>query len=332
MSKIKSYISGLGHYLPDRIVTNEEMSSWMETSDQWIRERTGVEERRFAQEGQGPSDLAIPAVNMALEDAKTTKDQIDLIIFATISSDYYIPGSGCLLQDKMSFPKIGALDIRAACSGFIYGLSVADQYIKAGTFKNILLVCSEVQSTMMDISDRGRNTSVIFGDGAGAVVVSATTDKDGLLSTHLHADGKHYDQLWLKEPSSTSSSRLGKDALSRGDQYLQMNGREVFKHAVTKFPEVINEALEFNNLTKDNIDLLIPHQANIRISQMIQKKLGLSDNQIYNNIQKYGNTTAASIPIALSEAKQNNLIKNNDIIILAAFGAGFTWGSAAIKW
>jgi len=332
MSKITSYISGVGHHLPDRIVTNKEMSKWMDTSDEWIRERTGIEERRFAEEGQGPSDLAIPAVTMALEDAQITKEQIDLIIFATISSDYYIPGSGCLLQDKMSFPKIGAFDIRAACSGFIYGLSMADQYIKAGTFKNILLVCSEVQSTMMDISDKGRNTSVIFGDGAGAVIISSTTKGKGILSTHLHTDGKYYNELWLKEPSSTSSSRLGESALSKGDQYLSMNGREVFRHAVTKFPEVINEALEFNNLTKDNIDLLIPHQANVRISQMVQKKLGLLEHQVYNNIQKYGNTTAASIPIALSEAKQKSLIKDNDIVVLAAFGSGFMWGSAAIKW
>ena len=332
MPKLTSYISGTGHYLPDRIVTNKEMSEWMDTSDEWIRERTGIEERRFAEEGQGPSDLAIPAVDMALEDAQITKDEIDLIIFATISSDYYIPGSGCLLQDKMSFPKIGAFDIRAACSGFIYGLSMADQYIKAGTYKNILLVCSEVQSTMMDISDKGRNTSVIFGDGAGAVIISSTTDEKGILSTHLHTDGKYYNELWLKEPSSTSSSRLGKEAFEKGEHYLSMNGREVFKHAVTKFPEVINEALQFNNLTKDNINLLIPHQANARISQMVQKRLGLLDHQIYNNIQKYGNTTAASIPIALSEAKQKNLIKDNDILILAAFGSGFMWGSAAIKW
>ena len=332
MSKIKSYISGVGHYLPERIISNLEMSTWMDTSDEWIKERTGIEERRFAKDGEGPSDLAIPAVNMALDDAKINKEDIDLIIFGTISSDFYIPGSGCLLQDKMSFPTIGALDIRAACSGFIYGLSVADQYIKAGTCKHVLLVCAEVQSTMMDISDRGRNTSVIFGDGAGAVVVSATSNDNGILSTHLHSDGKYYKELWLKEPSSTSSNRLSQDSFDKGEQYLSMNGREVFKHAVTKFPQAINEALEHNNLCSDEIDLLIPHQANIRISQMVQKKLNLPDNKIYNNIQKYGNTTAASIPIALSEAKQANRINSNDIIILAAFGSGFTWGSAAIRW
>ena len=332
MSKINSYISGIGHYLPERIVPNSELSEWMDTSDDWIRERTGIEQRRFAKEGQGPSDLAIPAVKMALDDASLSKEDIDFIIFATISSDYYIPGSGCLLQSKMLFPTIGAIDIRAACSGFIYGLSMADQYIKSGTYKNILLVCSEVQSTMMDISDRGRNTSVIFGDGAGAVVVSATNSEKGILSTHLHTDGKYYDQLWLKEPSSTSSSRLSKDSFRKGEQYLSMNGREVFKHAVTKFPDVINEALEYNNLTSEDIDLLIPHQANIRISQMVQKRLNLSDNQIYNNIQKYGNTTAASIPIALSEANEANNIKDNDVVIFAAFGSGFMWGSAAIRW
>ena len=332
MEKIRSYIKGLGHYVPERVVTNDELSTLMDTSDEWIVERTGIKERRYADEGVGPSDLAIPAVEDALLDAKVTKEDIDLIIFATISSDYYIPGSGCLLQDKMGFPNIGAFDIKTSCAGFVYGLSMADQYIKSGTFNNILVVCSEVQSTTMDLSDKGRNTAVIFGDGAGAVVLSATTEDRGVLSTHIHSDGKFAKELWLKEPSTKSSNRLSKESIDRGDHYLSMNGREVFRHAVRRFPEAINEALDSNGFTADDIDLLVPHQANLRISDMIQKKMGLPDSKVFNNIEKYGNTTAASIPICLSEARKQGRIDNNDLVVCAAFGAGFLWGSAIIKW
>lgn len=332
MEKIRSYIKGLGHYVPERVVTNDELSTLMDTSDEWIVERTGIKERRFADEGVGPSDLAIPAVEDALLDAKVTKEDIDLIIFATISSDYYIPGSGCLLQDKMGFPNIGAFDIKTSCAGFVYGLSMADQYIKSGTFSNILVVCSEVQSTTMDLSDKGRNTAVIFGDGAGAVVLSATKEDRGVLSTHIHSDGKFAKELWLKEPSTKSSNRLSKESIDRGDHYLSMNGREVFRHAVRRFPEAINEALDSNGFTADDIDLLVPHQANLRISDMIQKKMGLPDSKVFNNIEKYGNTTAASIPICLSEARKQGRIDNNDLVVCAAFGAGFLWGSAIIKW
>ena len=332
MSNIKSYISGVGHHLPDRVVTNEDLSKLMDTSDQWISDRTGIRERRYVEDGIGPSDLAIPAVEKALEHAELDKKDIELIIFATISPDYYLPGAGCLLQDKMSFSNIGALDIRAACSGFIYGLSVADQYIKAGTHKHILLVCSEVQSTTMDITDRGRNVAVIFGDGAAATIISATEEDRGILSTHLHSDGKYYDELWVKEPSTLSVNRLSEDSLKKGEHFVKMNGREVFRHAVKRFPETINAALKFNNLNSGDIDLLIPHQANLRISNMVQQKMELSDDKVYNNIAKYGNTTAASIPICISEALEEEKIKKGDIIVCAAFGSGFLWGSTIIKW
>jgi len=332
MEKIRSYIKGLGHYVPERVVTNDELSTLMDTSDEWIVERTGIKERRYADEGIGPSDLAIPAVEDALSDAKVTKEDIDLIIFATISSDYYIPGAGCLLQDKMGFPHIGAFDIKTSCAGFVYGLSMADQYIKSGTFNNILVVCSEVQSTTMDLSDKGRNTAVIFGDGAGAIVLSSTTEDRGVLSTHLHSDGKFAKELWLKEPSTKSSNRLSMESIERGDHFLSMNGREVFRHAVRRFPESISEALESNGFSPDDIDLLVPHQANLRISDMIQKKMGLPDSKVFNNIQKYGNTTAASIPICLSEARKQGRIDSDDLVVCAAFGAGFLWGSAIIKW
>tara|TARA_Y100001970_G_C14240877_1_gene864829 strand:- start:1139 stop:2137 length:999 start_codon:yes stop_codon:yes gene_type:complete len=332
MDRIKSYISGIGHYVPEKVITNDDLSKLIDTSDEWITDRTGIKERRYAEEGTGPSDLAIPAVEKALNDSGLDKSDIDLIIFSTISPDYYLPGAGCILQHKMSFPNIGALDIRAACSGFIYGLSVADQYIKSGAFKNILLVCSEVQSTTMDMSDRGRNVAVIFGDGAAAAIISRTENDYGVLSTHLHSDGQYCKELWVKEPSTLSSNRLSEDSIKNGDHYVNMNGREVFRHAVTRFPEVINEALEANNLTTDDIDLLIPHQANLRISKMVQKRMSLPDEKVYNNIHKYGNTTAASIPICISEALNEGRINKGDLILCAAFGSGFLWGASIIKW
>ena len=328
-----AYISGTGYYVPPRIVTNHELSKYMDTSDKWIQERTGIKERRFVEDGVGPSDLAIPATNQALNAANLTVNDIDFIIFATSSPDYYIPGSGCLIQEKMGFNEIGALDIRVQCSGFLYGLSIAEQYIKTGVFKNILLIGSEVQSTAMDLSDNGRDTAIIFGDGAGAAIISSTDEDKGILSTHMHSDGKYLKELWLEAPSSKQANpRITKEDLNKGKQYLKMNGREVFRHAVTRFPEVIFECLDKNNLSTNDIDLLIPHQANLRITQMIQKKLGLSDSQVYSNIECYGNTTAGTIPIALAEAINKKMISTGDIVVFASFGSGFTWASAAIKW
>lgn len=329
---LNSYIKGMGYYVPDRVIDNEYFTNFMETSDQWIRERTGIKERRFSNKNQGPSDLAIPAVKMALKNAKLCVDDIDFIIFATSTPDYYIPGSGCLIQDKMNFKNIGALDIRCQCSGFIYALSVANQYIKTQTYKNILIIASEVQSTAMDLSNEGRNTAIIFADGAAAAVISGTNRNKGLLSTHLHTEGKYAKELWVEAPSSKMQPRLDKSILDQKKHFLYMNGREVFRHAIKRFPEVIYEALDYNNLSTKDIDLLIPHQANLRISQAIQKKMNLKDNQIISNIHKYGNTTAASVPIALCESIIDNKLKKGDILVLAAFGSGFSWGSAILKW
>ena len=326
------YISGTGYNVPNRIVTNDELSNYMDTSDEWISERTGIKERRYIDSEMGPSDLAIPAVEKALSNASLTVYDIDMIIFATSTPDYYAPGSGCLLQDKMGFNNIGALDIRVQCSGFIYGLSIAEQYIKNGTFDNILLVGAEVQSTAMDLSTRGRDVAVIFGDGAGAAIISKTNDDKGILSSHLHSEGKYAKELWLETPSSKLNPRFSDDLIKNGSHFLKMNGREVFKNAVRRFPEVILEALNSNNLDVNDIDLLIPHQANLRITQMIQKKLKLDDSKVFSNIHKFGNTTAASVPIALAEANEKKLIKDNDIVLLAAFGSGFAWGSTLIKW
>ena len=327
------YISGTGFYLPPRIVTNEELSSYMNTSDQWIQDRTGIKERRYVDKGIGPSDIAIPATEQALQEAKLDVKDIDFIIFATSTPDYYAPGSGCLIQEKMHFNNIGALDIRVQCSGFIYGLSIAEQYIRTGAFKNILVIGAEVQSTAMNLTDEGRDTAIIFGDGAGAAIISATDDDMGILSTHMHSEGKYVKELWLESPASNMGHpRITEQDLNDGKQYLKMNGKEVFRHAITRFPEVINEALEKNNLTINDIDLLIPHQANIRITQMVQKQLKLENKKIFSNIHKYGNTTAATIPIALAEAINEGKIKAGNIIVLAAFGSGFTWASALIKW
>ena len=327
------YISGTGFYLPPRIVTNDELSTYMDTSDEWIQERTGIKERHYVEKGEGPSDIAIPATKQALNAAGLKVSDIDFIIFATSTPDFYAPGSGCLLQEKMGFNEIGALDIRVQCSGFIYGLSIAEQYIRTGTFKNILLIGAEVQSTAMDLTNAGRDTAIIFGDGAGAAIISATDEDRGVLSTHMHSEGKYLKELWLESPASNAGyPRINKEALDEGKQFLKMNGKEVFRHAVTRFPEVINEALEANNLTSEDIDLLIPHQANLRITQMVQKRLSLRNEQVFSNIHKYGNTTAATIPIALAEAFNEGKIKDGDLLVLAAFGSGFTWASAIMKW
>ena len=327
------YISGTGFFLPPRVVTNDELSSYMDTTDEWIQERTGIKERRYVEKGVGPSDLAISATEQALKAAGLTVSDIDFIIFATSTPDFYAPGSGCVLQEKMGFNEIGALDIRVQCSGFIYGLSIAEQYIRTGNFKNILLIGAEVQSTAMNLTDEGRDTAIIFGDGSGAAIISATEENKGILSTHMHSEGKYLKELWLEAPASNAGHpRITREVLDEGKQYLKMNGKEVFRHAITRFPEVIYEALEANNLTSENINLLIPHQANLRITQMVQKRLGLSNDQVFSNIHKYGNTTAATIPIALAEAFNEGRIKEGDILVLAAFGAGFTWASAIMKW
>ena len=333
---IQSYISGLGFNVPDKVMKNHELSDYMDTSDEWIQERSGIKERRVVERvetnGVGPAELAIPAVLDALKTANLSKEDIDFIIFSTAMPDYFLPGSGCLLQDKMDFPTIGALDIRAQCAGFIYGLDIADQYIKSGRYKNILLVCSEVQSTTIDYSNRGRDVAVLFGDGSGAVTISSTNEKRGILSTHLHSQGKYAKELWIEAPSAQMFPRLTNEMVEDGKHHLQMNGREVFKQAVRRFPEVIQECLDYNNLKVEDIKLFLPHQANIRINKMVQKSLGLKDSQVLNNIDRYGNTTSATIPILLTEAYQKNLIKKGDFILMAAFGSGFIWGASIIQW
>ena len=331
-----SKISGLGFYVPENTVTNDDLSKIIDTNDDWIQERTGIQERRHIIKGEDTTtSMGVKAAKIAIERAEISNDEIDFIVFATLSPDYYFPGPGVLVQRDLGLKTVGALDIRNQCSGFVYALSVADQYIKTGMYKNILVIGSEVQSSGLDMTTRGRNVSVIFGDGAGAAILTRSDDDSGILSTHLHSEGEYAKELALLAPGM--GGRWVTDILYENDPndvsyFPYMNGQLVFKNAVARFSEVIAEGLEANNLRVEDIDLLIPHQANLRISQFIQKKFDLSDDQVFNNIQKYGNTTAASIPIALTEAWELGKIKKGDTVVLAAFGSGFTWGSAIIKW
>lgn len=333
-----SKISGLGYFVPENIVTNDDLAKIMDTNDEWIQERTGIQERRHIIKGSGETttSMAIKAAKIAIERSGVDNNDIDFIVFATLSPDYYFPGPGVTLQKELGLKTVGALDIRNQCSGFIYALSVADQYIKTGMYRNILVVGSELQSIGLDMTTRGRGVSVIFGDGAGAAVLSREDDlSSGILSTHLHSEGEHAKELAVLAPGM--GGRWVTDILAENNPddesyFPYMNGQFVFKNAVSRFCEVIYEGLEANNLKVSDIDMLIPHQANLRISQFIQRKFGLQDDQVFNNIQKYGNTTAASIPIALTEAWENGKIKKGDLVVLAAFGSGFTWASAIIKW
>lgn len=347
---LQSKIAGVGHYVPKNVYTNEDLTRFMDTSDEWIQERTGIKERRYADRfAETTTTMGVEASKIAIERAGITAQDVDFIIFATLSPDYYFPGCGVLLQREMNMGEIGALDIRNQCSGFVYALSIADQFVKTGMYKNILVVGSEKHSYAMDFSTRGRAVSVIFGDGAGAVVVQPTSENNrGILSTHLHSDGAEAEKLamyypgasagvWLENTPEWPDQELGgllmtKEMLDNGDAFPYMDGQAVFKKAVVKFPEVIGEALAKNNLKTSDIDLLIPHQANLRIAQFVQKTLDLPNEKVYNNIQRYGNTTAASIPIALSEAWEEGRVNEGDLLCFAAFGAGFTWGSALVRW
>ncbi len=348
---MRSKIAGIGYYVPEHVFTNQDLTKFMDTSDEWIQERTGIKERRYASRtGETTTTMGVEAATIAIERAGITAQDIDFIVFATLSPDYYFPGCGVLLQRAMKMKEIGALDVRNQCSGFIYALSVADQFIRSGMYKNILVVGSEKHSFGLDFSTRGRNISVIFGDGAGAVVLQPTSNENqGILSTHLHSDGESAEILAMYNPGTHANhwsetkyadfneAEMGEmfmshEMIDHAQNFPYMDGQAVFKKAVVKFPEVIVEALSANQLTPADLKMLIPHQANLRISQFVQHKLGLRDDQVYNNIQKYGNTTAASVPIALCEAWEQGKIKEGDLVCLAAFGSGFTWASALLRW
>ena len=330
-----SKITGIGHFVPERVITNEYLETLMDTTDSWITERTGIKERHYATYGKDTNaSMATEAAKIAIERAGLTPQDIDFIVFATITPDYYFPGPGFVMQRELGMNGVGVLDIRDQCSGFIYAISTADQFIKSGMYKTILVVGSELQSTFLNHTNEGRGVAVIFGDGAGAVIMQATDNKEHrVISTHLHADGTYAEDLYVKDPGSSRPKRFYDDLIEdnkTGDVF--MNGNAVFKHAIVRFPEVIKEALNTNGFKPVDIDLLVPHQANLRISEYVRQQMGLSEDKVFNNIQKYGNTTAASIPIALCEAWESGRVKDGDLICLAAFGSGFTWGSALIRW
>jgi 3-oxoacyl-[acyl-carrier-protein] synthase-3 len=330
----KSVILGVGGHVPERLVTNQDMAQWMETSDEWIYERTGIRQRYWIDGEIGGSELAEKAVHQALENSGTELGEIDCIILATLSPDHTFPGTGCFLQERLGLPGIPALDVRNQCSGFIYGLSVADAWIRTGQYQRILLVGTEVHSTGIDISTAGRDVACLFGDGAGAAVVAAGEDpKRGVLSTHLHADGRYAKDLWIEAPGSRFHPvRITKEMIDAGRHWPKMRGRRVFTSAVKHMPAVIKEGLEHNGLALEDVSLIVPHQANLRINEAVAQVLGIDPERMYSNIERYGNTTAASIPLALRDAEQEGKLKKGDTVVLVSFGAGFTWASAVLRW
>ncbi|HTN52142.1 MAG TPA: beta-ketoacyl-ACP synthase III [Anaeromyxobacter sp.] len=329
----RTAFAALGSFVPDRVVTNDDLTRLMETSDAWIQERTGIRERHWVREGTDNSDLALEATRRALARAGWEAKDLEAIVYASISPDHMFPGDGCFLNAKLGIPGVPALDLRNQCSGFLYGLAVADAWIRIGMYRRVLLVGSEIHSTGLDVSTRGRDVAVIFGDGAGVALLEATDDPGrGVLSCHLHADGRSATDLFCDAPGSKYHPRVQAAMIDSGAVYPTMEGQKVFKNAIVRMPEVVREALQQNGLTPRDLKLLVCHQANLRISQVVQRSLELTDDQVWNNIQRYGNTTAASIPLCLEEGIAQRGVKRGDLVALAAFGAGFTWASALVRW
>lgn len=329
----KTALLGLGHYVPSKVVTNDDLAKMFDTSDEWIQQRTGIKERRYVEEsGIGASDLAVPAVRMACENANTAVTDIDAIIFATLSPDFFFPGSGCFLGDKLGIGGVPALDIRNQCTGFLYGLQIADAWIRCGMYRRVALVGAEVHSTALDYSDEGRDVTVLFGDGAACAILGATEDEErGVIDVEVHADGSGAKELWLEGPASAYNPRITHEMIDDKTVYPSMNGRHVFRWATSKMPEVSKVVLERNQITVDDLDWVVPHQANRRINEFVAQKLEVDPTKVVHNIQKYGNTTAASIPLALSEAIQEGRVKQGQLILMPAFGSGFTWGAALVR-
>ena len=329
----RSRILGIGMSVPKRIVTNHDLAKLMETSHEWIVERTGIEQRHWVEPGETGASMGAAASRQAIERAGLEPKDIDLIIYATLSPDYNFPGTGVFVQRALGMKEIPCLDIRQQCTGFIYGLSIADAYIRTGMFKNVLLIGSEVHSTGLDVSTAGRDVTVLFGDGAGAVVVGrATDDRQMILSTHIHADGGDAEILWTEYPASAHHPRITAEAMAERKHYPAMNGKRVFKHAVTRMPQAIMEGMVANNLKLDQIDMLIPHQANLRINQMVANMIGMPEEKTHNTIMKWGNTTAASIPMCMYDAIEVGKIQPGNLVCLVAFGAGLTWGSVFLRY
>jgi len=328
-----STIVGSGFYVPPDIWTNDDLTRMMDTSDEWIRERTGIRQRHIAEDGIGAADLAVVAVQRALDDAGMTREDIDMIIFGTLNPDVFFPGSACILQSKMPFGTIPALDVRQQCTAFVYSVAIADRFIRSGWCDNILVVGAEVHSTGLDFTTRGRDVAVLFGDGAGAVIMAPTeSDEEGVLDFVLHAEGEHYDKLWLPAPYGNVRGRINLEIMERAEHYPKMDGRAVFKHAIPRFCESMNEVLEKTGHTIEDVDLFIPHQANQRITNMVAARMGLPEEKVVSNIDRYANTTAATIPICICEARQDGRLTKGSMLLAAAFGSGFTWGAFLMRW
>ena len=328
-----SIVLGTGHAVPARTVTNAEFSRSMDTSDEWIRTRTGIRERRWIEPGETGVALGLEACRHALAMANTAPGEVDAIVYATISPDHFLPGNGVYLQRALGVGPIPAIDIRMQCAGFVYALAVADGFIRMGVYRRILVVGQEVQSTRMDVSTKGRHTAVLFADGAGAVVLGATDDPGrGILTFDLHSEGAYAEKLWVDEPGALLNPTISTERYQAGQYFLQMDGKEVYRHAVVRMPESVNTCLTRLGLVAGDIRLLVAHQANLRISEAVQKALGLADDQVYNNIERYGNTTAATIPIALDECVRAGRVAPGDLVVLTAFGSGFVWGSVLLRW
>ena len=329
----RTRILGTGFAVPDRVVTNHDLSAVMDTTDEWIRARTGIAERRWVREGETGVELGSRAAAMALEAARVTPADLDAIVYATSTPDHFAPGNGVYLQRLLGCGQIPALDLRTQCSGFVYALSVADAWVRTGAYHRVLVVGGEIQSTGMDVSTQGRNTAVIFADGAGAAVLGPSDQPErGILGFDLHSDGEHAEKLWVDAPGSMYHPRIRPEHLETGRHFLQMDGKEVFRHAVARMPESVRAVLAAVGQRLEDVSLLLAHQANQRISEMIQRELGLRDDQVYNNIERYGNTTSATIPIALDECIRAGRVHPGDLVVLTAFGSGFLWGSVAMRW
>jgi 3-oxoacyl-[acyl-carrier-protein] synthase-3 len=331
-------VIGLGSYLPPRVVTNDDLAQMMDTSDEWIVQRTGIRERRWVDGVTSTSDLALEASGRALDSAGLAPENLDMIFLATITPDHFFPGSGVFLQTKLGLTGIPAIDVRQQCTGFVYALSMADQYIKTGSAQRILVVGAEVHSKGLEKSTEGRDITVLFGDGAGAVILEAVGVEEArseshLLSTHVYTDGAHASELWVPAVGTAYDEEIvDQRMLDRGDQYPKMNGRQVFVNAVKRMPEAVETALEHNGYQVDDVDLFVFHQANLRINEAVAHKLGAPEGNVFNTIEKYANTTAATIPIGLDEAVKAGRLEPGMLVAMAAFGSGFTWGSALLRW
>ncbi len=326
-------ITGTGRYIPERCVTNEELTRYMDTTDEWIQQRTGIQTRYWTVDGQSNADMSKVAAEKAIAAAGIRNDDIEMIILASLSPDHEFPGTSAFLNERLGLPGVPAMDLRCQCTGFLYALAVANGFIRSGTYRRILVVGTEIHSTGIEVATRGRDVAVLFGDGAAAVVVEATDEDRGILSTHLHADGRYAKALWIECPSScVYPNRVTHEMIEDGRVFPKMEGRLVFKHAVVKLPEVINEALQHNKLSLDDVDHFLFHQANLRINEFVSGSLGIPETKSYNNIQQYGNTSAAAIPILLDELLEMGRIREGQILMMAGFGSGFTWGSALIRW